>query len=56
MQRDPLPISFADDDAAEASPDARTRLKRFLISSYCAGWMPAWVVTSAFFIFRLRHK
>jgi len=32
----------------------RTALKQFVMGAYCAGWMPAWVVTMAFKIFRLR--
>lgn len=32
----------------------RTRIKRALIAGHCSGWFPAWVVTLAFRLFRLR--
>lgn len=32
------------------------RFKTFLISAHCAGWLPAWVVTAAFRIFKLRGR
>jgi len=32
----------------------RTRIKNFVMTAYCHGWMPAWVVTTAFFVFRLK--
>ena len=32
----------------------RTRIKNFAMTAYCHGWMPGWVVTTAFFVFRLK--
>jgi hypothetical protein len=32
----------------------RTRIKSLLIDGYCRGWIPAWVVTLAFRVLRLR--
>jgi hypothetical protein len=32
----------------------RVLIKRFVMTAYCAGWMPAWVVTAAFRLFKLR--
>ena len=34
----------------------RATIKNFMVSAYCAGWMPAWVVSVAFLIFRLKGK
>ena len=32
----------------------RTKFKSFVMTAYCAGWMPAWVVTTVFFVLRLK--
>lgn len=34
----------------------RTRIKRFVMVAYCDGWMPAWVVSLAFMVFRLKAQ
>ena len=31
-------------------------IKSFMISAYCAGWMPEWVVKAAFSIFNLKEE
>ena len=31
-------------------------IKNFMVSAYCCGWMPAWAVSVAFSIFRLKGK
>ena len=33
----------------------RAQLKRLLIAGYCQHLIPGWIVTSAFWTFRLRH-
>ncbi len=34
----------------------RTGIKRFVMTAYCAGWMPAWAVSLCFKWFRLKHE
>ena len=31
-------------------------IKNFLVSAYCAGWMPTWAVKAAFLIFKLKEE
>lgn len=31
-------------------------IKHFMVSAYCAGWMPAWAVKAAFSVFNLKEE
>lgn len=33
----------------------RTAIKRFVMTAYCLGLVPAWLVTFVFRVFRLKH-
>lgn len=34
----------------------RTAIKRYVMTAYCWGLVPAWLVTFVFRVFRLKHE
>ena len=48
--------SNAGDCAAVRSLTMRTAIKRFLMTAYCYGYLPAAVVVWCFRVFRLKHE
>ena len=47
--------SYAGDCTEVRSLTMRTAIKRFVMTAYCWGLVPAWLVAFVFRVFRLKH-